>query len=161
MLVPQAIQAGFVAATNAMLGPTMPLEDAVVTTGSFTEPEYAQAGLSEAKARATHDVVTAVVHCDATTRAVIDGHKFGFCKLIADRKTAKILGCHVIGERAVDIAKVAAITIAAGMRVDELARIPLAYPTYAGVLARAAVSAAHQLNLTVGWQAQQAEGARH
>jgi dihydrolipoamide dehydrogenase len=157
MLVPQGVQAGFVAATNAVLGPTMPLGDEVTTTGSFTEPEYAQTGLSEAKARATHDIVTAVVHFDSTTRTIIDGRTFGFCKLIAHRKTAKILGCHVIGERAVDIAEVAAMAIGAGMRVDELAHIPLAYPTYAGILANAAVSAAHQLNLKVGWQAHRSE----
>ena len=35
----------------------------------------------------THDVVTDVVHFDATTRTIIDGRKAGFCKLIADRKT--------------------------------------------------------------------------
>jgi pyruvate/2-oxoglutarate dehydrogenase complex dihydrolipoamide dehydrogenase (E3) component len=161
MLVPQALQAGFVAATNAVLGPTMPHDSEVMTTGSFTEPEYAQTGLSETKAREAHDVVIAIAHFDATTRAVIDGRKFGFCKLIADRKTAKVLGCHVIGERAVDIAEVAAITIAARMRVDEVARIPFAYPTYAAVLARAAVSVAHELDLKVGWQAHQAENASH
>ena len=161
MLVPQALEAGFVAATNAVLGPTTPLLDTVTTTGSFTQPEYAQTGLSEAKARQTHDIVTALVHFDSATRTIIDGHTFGFCKLIADRQTAKILGCHVIGERAVDIAEVAAITIAAGMRVDELARIPFAYPTYAGSLARAAVSAAHQLNLKLGWQSHQVESAYH
>ena len=58
MLVPPAIQEGFVAATNAVLGPTMPLGDHVNTSASFTEPEYAQTGLTEAKARETHDVVT-------------------------------------------------------------------------------------------------------
>ncbi len=161
MLVPQGVQAGFVAATNAVLGPTMPLGDEVTTTGSFTEPEYAQTGLTEIKARATHDIVTAVIQFDSTTRTIVDGRKFGFCKLIADRNTAKILGCHVIGERAVDIAEVAAIAIAAEMRVDQLAHIPLAYPTYAGILANAAVSVAHQLNLKVGWQAHQAESALH
>jgi len=65
----------------------------------------------------------------------------------------------VIGERAVDIAEVAAIAIAAGMRVDDLAQIPLAYPTYGGILARAAVMAAGQLGLSVGWQAHQLESA--
>src|SRR5215510_7349110 len=66
MLVPQGLQAGFVAATNAVLGPTMPLGDEVTTTGSFSEPEYAQTGVGEAKARAAHDIVTAVVHFDST-----------------------------------------------------------------------------------------------
>ena len=48
-------------------------------------------------------------------------------------------------ERAVGIAEVAAIAVAAGMRVDEVAQIPLAYPTYTGALVRAAASAARQL----------------
>ena len=157
MLVPQAIQAGFVAATNAVNGPSMPLVDQVSPMGSFTEPEYAQAGLTEAKARETNEIVTSIVHFDVTTRTIIDGRKFGFCKLIADRKSCKVLGCHVIGERAVDIVEVAAIAIAAGMRVDDLAQIPLAYPTYAGILVRAAVMAAGRLGLNVGWQAHRVE----
>ena len=158
MLVPQAIQGGFVAASNAVQGPTLPLllEDEVAPTGSFTEPEYAQVGLTEAKARQAHDIKTAVVNFDSTTRTIIDGRKFGFCKLVVDRKTCKILGCHVIGERAVDIAEVAVMAIAAGMRVDDLARIPLSYPTYAGILVNVAVKAAHELGLAIGWQAHQA-----
>jgi pyruvate/2-oxoglutarate dehydrogenase complex dihydrolipoamide dehydrogenase (E3) component len=39
----------------------MTLGDQVSPVGSFTEPEYAQVGLTEAKARETHDVVAAVV----------------------------------------------------------------------------------------------------
>ena len=97
-----------------------------------------------------------MVNFDSTTRTIIDGRKFGFCKLVVDRKTCKILGCHVIGERAVDIAEVAAMAIAAGMRVDDLARIPLSYPTYAGILVNVAVKAAHELGLAIGWQAHQA-----
>jgi dihydrolipoamide dehydrogenase len=114
-------------------------------------------GLTEAKARATHDIVAAVVHFDSTTRTIIDGRKFGFCKLIADRKTCTILGCHVVGERAVDIAQVAAVAMSAGMRVDDLAQIPLSFPTYAGILTLVAADAARQLNLTQRWQPQRAE----
>ena len=155
MLVPQAIQDGFAAATNAVQGPTTPLGDPVTPIGSFTDPEYAQVGLTEAKAREKYDVVTAIVRFDSTTRTIIDGRKAGFCKLIADRKTFRILGCHIVGERAVEIAQVAAIAIAAGLRVDELARIPLSFPTYAGILARVAAGAARQLNSKAGWQSQQ------
>ncbi|CAH2400460.1 dihydrolipoyl dehydrogenase family protein [Mesorhizobium ventifaucium] len=153
MLVPPALQQGFVASTNAVLGPTVRLEESVNTSAGFTHPEYASAGLTETKARETHDVVTAVIHFDSTIRTIIDGRKVGFCKLIVDRKTAKILGCHVAGERAVEIAQVAAIAISAGLRVDDLARVPLAFPTYTGNLADAAASAARQLELHVGCQA--------
>jgi pyruvate/2-oxoglutarate dehydrogenase complex dihydrolipoamide dehydrogenase (E3) component len=157
MLVPPAIQEGFVAATNAVLGPTIRLEERVNTTAGFTDPEYACAGLTEAKARETHDVIIAVVRFDSSVRTIIDRRKTGFCKLIVDRKTAKILGCHVVGERAVEIAQVAAIAVSGGMRIDELARTPLAFPTYTGNLAYAAADAARQLDLDVGWQAHQIE----
>ena len=60
-----------------------------------------------------------------------------------------------------DITRVAAIATAAGMRVDDLARVPLSYPTYAGILARVASSAARQLNLEVSWQAHQVESTWH
>jgi dihydrolipoamide dehydrogenase len=43
------------------------------------------------------------------------------------------------------------------MRVDELAHIPLSFPTYAGILARVAAGAARKLNLKGNWQANQAE----
>jgi hypothetical protein len=54
---------------------------------------------------------------------------------------------------------VAGIVIAAGMRVDDLAQIPLSFPTYAGILARVAASAARKLNLKGNWEANQAESA--
>ena len=148
MLVPQAIQDGFVAATNAVRGATtMKLPDQAAPIGSFTDPEYAQVGLTETKARETHDIGTATIRFDSTTRTIIDGRTSGFCKLIADRKTRQILGCHVVGERAVEITQVAAVAMAGKMRVDDLAQVPLSFPTYAGVLGRVAANITRQLNL--------------
>jgi hypothetical protein len=42
------------------------------------------------------------------------------------------------------------------MRVEDFAQIPLAYPTYAAILPRAALMIARQLNPAVGWQAHEA-----
>jgi pyruvate/2-oxoglutarate dehydrogenase complex dihydrolipoamide dehydrogenase (E3) component len=159
MHVPQAMQDGFVAATNAVRGAKLKAGSPVNPIGSFTDPEYAHVGLTEKKARDSHHIVTAVARFDSATRTIIDGRTTGFCKLIVDRATSKILGCHVVGERAVDITQVAAIAIAAGMRVDKLAQIPLSFPTYTAILGRAAASAARQLKLAVTWQANQAEDA--
>lgn len=152
MLVPQAIHDGFVAGTNAVRGPEMRVPEQFAPIGSFTDPEYAQVGLTESRARQSHDVVVAVRRFDQTTRTIIDGRTTGFCKLIADRTTRKILGCHVVGERAVEISQVAAVAMSAGMRVDELARVPLSFPTYAGVLGRLAANVTRQLNMDIEWQ---------
>ena len=39
--------------------------------------------------------------------------------------------------------------MAGGMRVDDLAQVPLSFPTYAGVLSRVAANATRRLNLNV------------
>jgi len=158
MLVPQAIQQGFVAATNAVRGATMRVLEGAAPIGSFTDPEYAQVGLTETQARAAGNVVVAKVCLDSTTRTIIDGRTSGFCKLIVDRETRQILGCHVVGERAVELTQVAAVAMAGRMRVDDLAQVPLSFPTYAGVLGRVAAKAARRLNLQLDWQAGELEG---
>ena len=146
MLAPQAMQEGFAAATNAVSGEGVRARREINPVGSFTDPEYAQVGLSEAAARGGHDVETAVAQFDSVTRGIVDGRTVGFCKLIVDRADHRILGCHVVGDRAVDTAQIAAVAMAGGLTVDALARLPLSFPTYAGVLARAAAGAAYGLN---------------
>ncbi len=146
MLVPQALHDGFVAATNAVLGPKLALEEKPSPIGSFTDPEYAQVGLTEAKARAAEDVAVAVARFDSAVRTIVDGRPTGFCKLIVARGNRQILGCHVVGERAVDIAQLAAVAMSARMSVDALAHVPLSFPTHAGILGRAAARATRELN---------------
>ena len=146
MLVPQAQQSGFVAATNAVQGPTIRSAQEINPVGSFTDPEYAQVGLGEARARESHDVEAVTVGFDTMTRAIIDGRTSGFCKLILDRASREILGCHLVGDRAVDVAQIAAVAMAGRIKVDELARLPLSFPTYAGILGRAASMGARTLN---------------
>ena len=152
MLVPQAIQQGFVAATNAVQGASMTVLEGPAPIGSFTDPEYAQVGLTEKQARAAGEVVVAKICFDSTTRTIIDGRTSGFCKLIVDSRTRHILGCHVVGERAVELTQVAAVAMAGGMRVDHLAQVPLSFPTYAGILGRVAAQATRRLNLNLEWQ---------
>ncbi len=78
---------------------------------------------------------------DETTRPIIDGRTRGLCKIVVDRDSRRILGTHVVGERAVEVAQMAAIAMEARMTIDELARIPLSFPTYANVFGRAVVAA--------------------
>jgi pyruvate/2-oxoglutarate dehydrogenase complex dihydrolipoamide dehydrogenase (E3) component len=154
MLVPQAAHEGYLAATNAVRGPSVPLPDQVGPVGSFTDPEYAQVGLTEAAARASHaDVLVSTVRYDELPRPLIDGRPIGFCKLIVDRCKHQIIGCHIVGERAVEIAQVAAVAMAAEMTVDVLARIPFSFPTYTNVFGRAALGAAGRLNASEIWDA--------
>jgi pyruvate/2-oxoglutarate dehydrogenase complex dihydrolipoamide dehydrogenase (E3) component len=154
MLVPQGLHQGYLAATNAVNGLEMKLPLQVAPIGSFTDPEYAQVGLTESQARERYDVIVTRVDLDSTTRTIIDGRTFGFVKLIVDRSTRMILGCHVVGERAVELTQVAAIAISAGMPIDKLAEVPISFPTYAGVLGLAAAMATRTLKLDAKIQAE-------
>ncbi len=150
MLAPQAQQAGFAAGTNALKGQVERAEHQINPAGSFTDPEYAQVGLGEAEARKAHDVLIAMARFDQMSRAIIDGRTGGFCKLVVDRPRRRILGCHVVGDRAVDVAQIAAVAMAGDLDVEALARLPFSFPTYAGVLGRAAAIAARELNQSDG-----------
>ena len=154
MLASEALRDGYVAATNAVHGAQRPVTDHLIPAGSLTDPEYASVGLTEKKARETHNVVTALSYYKSAARAIIDGQSTGLCKLIVDQATAEILGCHVVGEQATNVVQVAAMALAAGMRrVDDLARAPVSFPTYAEILIYTAVRAAKKLNLEIGWRA--------
>ena len=151
MVVHEAAREGYLAATNATLGRTDALPAEVSPLGSFTDPEYASVGLTEATARETHDVVVGIEDFDSMPRPIIDGRPTGFCKLVVDRESHTILGCHIVGERAVELAQLAALAVASGMKVEQLALVPFSFPTYANALGRAAVRAARQLDSRLGW----------
>jgi dihydrolipoamide dehydrogenase len=149
MLVPPAVLDGFIAGNNAAGAERLALPAGVEPIGSFTDPEYAKVGLTEEQARPQYDTMVAHASYAETTRPIIDGRTRGFCKLVVDRGTRRLLGCHIVGERAVEVAQMAAIAMAGEMTVDAVARIPLSFPTYANVFGRAALRATRQLNAPV------------
>jgi pyruvate/2-oxoglutarate dehydrogenase complex dihydrolipoamide dehydrogenase (E3) component len=148
MLVPQAVQQGIVAGGNASGAVALSIPDTIDPIGSFTDPEYAHVGLAEDDARESHSIAVSMATYAETTRPIIDGRTRGFCKLIVDREKLTILGCHIVGERAVEVAQMAAIAMSADMRIDDLASVPLSFPTYANVLGRAALRASRSLDLS-------------
>ncbi len=147
MVVHEAAREAYLAATNAVLGTATALPAEVSPLGSFTDPEYASVGLTETTARKTREVVVAAQRFDSLPRPIIDGRPTGFCKLIADRQRHTILGCHIVGERAVELAQLAAIAMATDMKVEQLALVPFSFPTYANALGRAAIKAARELDI--------------
>jgi pyruvate/2-oxoglutarate dehydrogenase complex dihydrolipoamide dehydrogenase (E3) component len=135
MLVQSAMEEGALAAGNAVLGSKRTSGHRIVPHGSFTDPEYGSVGLTEEQARAAHDdCVVAVVPYSALDRALIDGHREGFCKLIVSTETHRILGAHIMGEQALEILQLVATSIAAGMQIEQLGEIELAYPTFTAIV---------------------------
>ena len=138
MLVQSAGYQARIAVENALLPYTQTARQQLVPHGGFTDPEYGSVGLTEAQARQSHDVVVATVPYTDLDRAVIDGRLNGFCKLVVDRRQGKVLGAHVVGEDAVEIVSTVSAGMASGLRIDALADLELAYPTFVSILGLAA-----------------------
>jgi pyruvate/2-oxoglutarate dehydrogenase complex dihydrolipoamide dehydrogenase (E3) component len=147
MLVPSARHEGRLAAENAVLGTRRRVAHEIVPVGSFTDPEYASVGLTEAQARERYDCAVAVVGYDRLLRAVIDGHAEGFCKLIVERRQRYVLGAHVVGEYSAEVIQVAAVAMAANLRVEQLAELQLAFPTFTEALGMAAQNLVRELGV--------------
>ncbi|MGH2418368.1 MAG: dihydrolipoyl dehydrogenase family protein, partial [Candidatus Limnocylindria bacterium] len=147
MLVQSATAEGRIAAENALGSADRVVRHNIVAHGGFTDPEYGSVGLSEAAASAVGTVVVGQVPYADLDRAVIDRRTEGFCKLIVDAETRRVMGAHVIGEQAVEVVQIAAAAMAAELPVERLAEIEFAYPTFTSIVGLAARQVVHALRL--------------
>jgi dihydrolipoamide dehydrogenase len=140
MLVQSAAYEARIAAENAVDDQPRSVRHQIVPHGGFTDPEYASVGLTEAQAkeRTGSDCTCATIRYSQMDRAVIDGRPEGFCKLIADSRDHTLLGAHVMGEQALEIVHLVASGMAAGITVEALAALEIAYPTYTAAVGLAA-----------------------
>jgi pyruvate/2-oxoglutarate dehydrogenase complex dihydrolipoamide dehydrogenase (E3) component len=123
----QAVQA----ARNALL----PLNDAgfssVVPSTTFTDPEVAQVGLTEAAAREKlGDVVRiALWPIDRIDRAVTDHDREGFIKVVY-REKGVVLGATIVAARAGEMITEFALAMKNDLRLIDLANTLHVYPAY-------------------------------
>nr|WP_297428029.1 NAD(P)/FAD-dependent oxidoreductase [uncultured Actinotalea sp.] len=139
MLVQAANSEGEAAARNAVLGTTVRAPHRLLPAGGFTDPDYADVGLTEPEARERDEhCVVALVEYASLERPVIDDRTRGFLKLIADRRREYLLGAHAVGENAVEVIQAVTTAMAAGVDVATLAQVEFAYPTYSAAIGVAA-----------------------
>ena len=156
MLVQSATYEGRVAAENALGSSDRALHHEIVAHGGFTDPEYGSVGVTEADA--PHDAVFGRVAYADLDRAVIDRRTDGFCKLVVDRSSRRIVGAHVVGEQAVEVIQIAAAAMAAEMPIARLAEVEFAYPTFTSIVGLAARQVVHALRLGPEAEAWEAMG---
>lgn len=126
------------AVTNAITKVPARLDRRGVTWTTFTSPEVAQVGKTEAELRADGErFETYTFPFSKLDRAITDGATDGHVKVMARRWTGRILGASVVGERAGEIAAVFAVARCGGVSMATLSSTIVAYPTY-GLAARRA-----------------------
>lgn len=140
MLAHKAMDEG-VACVEAMAGGIAQVDYDTVPAVVYTSPEIASVGRTEEELqRAGREYRKGVFPFVANGRARILGHTEGRVKVLADRKTDRVLGVHVLGAHAGDLIAEAAAAMAFGASSEDIARTCHAHPTLAEALREAALA---------------------
>jgi len=119
-----------IAARNAMNGNSLSYDNAVMPAVVFTDPQVASVGLTEAEASSQgYEVRTSTLSLDNVPRALAARDTRGLIKLVADGKTDKLLGAHILAPEGADSIQTAAIAIKAGMTYQQLGEMIFPYLT--------------------------------
>ena len=105
----------------------------------FSSPQIAGVGLREQdlKERKIDYAVGKYNYIDSGMGLALQDNG-GFVKIFADRKTRKILGCHIIGADASTLIHEVIVAMKAGLRIDAISDAVHVHPALSEVVQRAA-----------------------
>ncbi|HZY31238.1 MAG TPA: mercuric reductase [Candidatus Methylomirabilis sp.] len=110
----------------------------VVPWCTFTDPELARVGLTEAEAKARFRNVKVYRYSFGDLdRALCDGEAAGLTKLVCTAK-GKIVGAHILGPQAGDLVQEVVLAMRKGLPVGALSQTIHAYPTLTEAVRRTA-----------------------
>jgi dihydrolipoamide dehydrogenase len=108
----------------------------------FTDPEIATAGLTEEQAKQQgFEVKLGKFPFAVLGRAMSLGETDGFCKIVSDKATKRILGVHICGPNASDLISEAVLAIEMGATAEDLALTIHPHPTLGEVMMEAGAAA--------------------
>ncbi len=109
----------------------------------YTSPEVASVGKTEDELKAAGiNYKAGKFLFIANGRAKANQQTDGFVKILADAKTDKVLGCHIIGQQAGELIHEVAVLMEFGGSAEDLARTCHAHPTLAEAVKEAAMAVA-------------------
>jgi pyruvate/2-oxoglutarate dehydrogenase complex dihydrolipoamide dehydrogenase (E3) component len=124
---------------NALFRLPVRVNNSVVPWATFTEPELAHTGLTEAQARARRiKIRIARWPYNDNDRAQTEGDTRGHIKVITTRK-GRIVGATIVGAQAGELIAMWTLAIAQGLNIRAVTDIVLPYPTLSELGKRAAI----------------------
>ena len=119
-----------------------PMEQDLVTRCTYSTPEIASVGLTEAQAKEQgHEVKAGRFPFAANGRAIIHGETAGFAKIVADAGTGQLLGAHIVGVQATELVAEAALARLFEGDAWEVGRNIHPHPTLSEVVGEASLAA--------------------
>ena len=133
-----ASEMGIIAAENAM-GKDTSRNARILTRVLFTQPEVACVGLKPKEAKNEgYEVIVGSAPLSMNPFGMILSENEGIIEVVADKKYGEILGVHLIGTAASEMAGQAVLAIQMEASLDDLDKTPFPHPTLSESLAEAA-----------------------
>ena len=103
-----------------------------VATGVFTTPEIGTVGITETEARRTHDIVDIYQASFRPMKATLSGRtEKTIMKIVVDGKSDKVLGVHILGHEAGEMAQLLGIAVKMGATKADFDATMAVHPTAA------------------------------
>lgn len=136
-----AAYAGKLVAQNALNKAGHLVDFSTVPAVTFTTPQIATVGLTEAQARAAGiEVSTAVLPLKAVPRALVNHNVEGVFKLVSEVATGRVLGVHIVAENAGEVIYAGTLAVKFKLTIEDLTSTFAPYLTMAEGLKLAAQS---------------------
>ena len=133
---------GICAAKNAT-GKSVEFSDKLVPGCIFTYPEIGSVGLTQQYCEKNNiPIRIGKFPFSALGKAMAINETAGFCKILADKTTDKVLGVHIIGAHATDLISEAVTAMELGVTAENIGKTIHAHPT----LGEAMVETAHAVH---------------
>lgn len=111
-LTPVALKEGMALAHYLFSGKAINMDYENIPTAIFCQPECAVVGLSEEQARQRHEQIEVYTSTFKPLRHTLTGAgEKCFMKLVVDKRSQVVLGCHIVGEHAAEIMQGIAVAV--------------------------------------------------
>ncbi len=140
MLAHKAEEEG-IAVAELLAGKKAHVDYSVIPSIIYTWPEVASVGLTEEQVKETgkpYNVGRCPFQANGRARCLDEAE--GLVKVIADKKTDRLLGIHIIGPRASELIAEATLAMAFMGSAEDIARTCHAHPTLAEAIREAAIA---------------------
>jgi glutathione reductase (NADPH) len=129
-LTPVAIREGHAFADTVFGGKDIKVDHKLIPTAVFSQPEIGTVGLTEAQARAAHAKIDIYKSSFRPMKHTLSGRdERMMMKLVVDGETDRVLGCHICGPDAGEMAQLLGISLRLGAKKSDFDATMAVHPT--------------------------------
>jgi len=132
MLETIAAKEGATAAENALQGTHRKIDFLPVPRAIFTSPQVASVGLTEKEAEERgYECACRTVEMSKVPKAITIRETRGLIKMVAEARTGRVLGVHILADNAADIIHEGVLAVKCRLTIDDLIDTVHVFPTLA------------------------------